>query len=170
MKRVSSQLGKTSAFFLTPDIIWRHFPRNKVLKKPARSNEKWDQREKQVMLPNLRMSGQRIDIKVLVKKVAEKYNVSLGELQSDGRRRGGGTSKARNLVDRGIRELGYSGSDGARYRMVSATEKPDIADIIWCYERPARTFPITNSRPKGLWVYGGVMCDYPNPEASKLLA
>ncbi len=36
---------------------------------------------------NLRLSGQRIDIRALVEKVSEKYNVSIGELQSGGRRK-----------------------------------------------------------------------------------
>ena len=36
---------------------------------------------------NLRLSGQRIDIKALAEKVSEKYNVSIGELRSGSRRR-----------------------------------------------------------------------------------
>ncbi|MFO7972091.1 MAG: hypothetical protein R6U40_10110 [Desulfobacterales bacterium] len=33
---------------------------------------------------NLRLSGRRIDIKTLAKKVSERYNISIGELQSGG--------------------------------------------------------------------------------------
>jgi len=36
---------------------------------------------------NLRLSGRRIDIKALAEKVSERYNVSMGELRSGGRRR-----------------------------------------------------------------------------------
>ena len=86
---------------------------------------------------NLRLSGQRIDIKVLAKKVSERYNVSIGELQSGGRR--GAVVKARRAMSWiGVRELDYSGADVARYlgvtnscvtRMISTEKKPDIDDI-----------------------------------------
>ena len=86
---------------------------------------------------NLRLSGQRIDIKVLAEKVSEKYNVSIGELRSGGRRRA--VVKARHAMSWiGVRELGYSGADIARYlgvtnscvtRMISAGRKQDIDDI-----------------------------------------
>ncbi len=86
---------------------------------------------------NLRLSGQRIDIKVLAKKVSESYNVSIGELRSGGRRRA--VVQARRAMSWiGVRELGYSGADVARYlgvtnscvtRMISTGKKPDIDDI-----------------------------------------
>jgi len=87
---------------------------------------------------NLRLSRQRIDIKALAKKkVSERYNVSIGELRSGGRRRA--VVKARRAMSWiGVRELGYSGADVARYlgvtnscvtRMISAGEKQDIDDI-----------------------------------------
>ncbi len=86
---------------------------------------------------NLRLSGQRIDMKVLAEKVAEKYNVSIGELRSGGRRRA--VVQARRAMSWiGVRELGYSGADVARYlgvtnscvtRLISAGRMPDIDDI-----------------------------------------
>jgi len=86
---------------------------------------------------NLRLSGQRIDIKALAKKVSERYNVSIGELRSGGRRKA--VVQARRVIAwTGVRELGYSGADVARYlgvtnscvtRMISKGEKPDIDDI-----------------------------------------
>jgi len=36
---------------------------------------------------NLRLSGQRIDIKALAEKVSERYNIFIGKLRSGGRRR-----------------------------------------------------------------------------------
>ncbi len=86
---------------------------------------------------NLRLSGQRIDIKALAEKVSERYDVSIGELRSGGRRRA--AVKARRAMSLiGVRELGYSGADVARYlgvtnscvtRMISAAGKQDIDDI-----------------------------------------
>jgi REP element-mobilizing transposase RayT len=86
---------------------------------------------------NLRLSGQRIDIKALARKISEKYNVSIGELRSGGRRNA--VVKARRAMSWiGIRELGYSGADVARYlgvtnscvtRMISTGNKPDIDGI-----------------------------------------
>jgi len=86
---------------------------------------------------NLRLSGQRIDIKVLAEKVSERYSVSIGELRSGGRRRS--VVQARRAMSWiGVRELGYSGADIARYlgvtnscvtRMISAGRKQDIDDI-----------------------------------------
>ena len=49
---------------------------------------------------NLRLSGQRIDIKALARKVAERYNVSIGELRSGGRRRAVVNARACHVVDR----------------------------------------------------------------------
>jgi putative transposase len=86
---------------------------------------------------NLRLPGRRIDIKALGEKVSERYNVSLGELRSGGRRRA--VVKARQAMSWiGVRELGYSGADVARYlgvtnscvtRMISTGRKQDIDDI-----------------------------------------
>jgi REP element-mobilizing transposase RayT len=86
---------------------------------------------------NLRLSGQRIEIKKLAEKVSERYDVSIGELRSGGRRRA--AVKARRAMSLiGVRELGYSGADVARYlgvtnscvtRMISAAGKQDIDDI-----------------------------------------
>ena len=86
---------------------------------------------------NLRLSGQRIDIKALAEKVSERYNISIGELRSGSRRRA--AVKARGAISWiGVRELGYSGADVARYlgvtnscvtRLISAEGKQDIDDI-----------------------------------------
>jgi len=86
---------------------------------------------------NLRLSGRRIDIKTLAEKVSEKYNVSIGELRSGGRRRE--VVKARRAMSWiGVRELGYSGADVARYlgvtnscvtRMISAGKEQDTDEI-----------------------------------------
>ena len=86
---------------------------------------------------NLRLSGQRIDIQTLAKRVSEKYGVSIGELQSGGRRRA--VVKARRTISWiGVRELGYSGADVARYlgvtnscvtRLISTERKQDTDDI-----------------------------------------
>jgi REP element-mobilizing transposase RayT len=86
---------------------------------------------------NLRLSGQRIDIKALAEKVSERYNVSIGELRSGGRRRA--VVQARCAMSWiGVRQLGYSGADVARYlgvtnscvtRMISTGRKPDIDEL-----------------------------------------
>jgi len=87
---------------------------------------------------NLRLLGQRIDIEALAEKVCEKYDVTLRELRSGSRRNV--IVQARQAMSWiGVRELGYSGADVARYlgvtnscvtRMISAGEKPDIDDIV----------------------------------------
>ncbi len=86
---------------------------------------------------NLRLSGRRIDIEVLADKVSEKYDVSIGELRSGGRRRAVVNARcAMSWI--GVRELGYSGADVARYlgvtnscvtRMISKGHGQDIKDI-----------------------------------------
>jgi REP element-mobilizing transposase RayT len=86
---------------------------------------------------NLRLSGQRIDIKALAEKISERYNISAGELLSGGRRRE--VVKARQAISWiGVRELGYSGADVARYlgvtnscvtRLISEEVKQDIYDM-----------------------------------------
>ena len=74
---------------------------------------------------------------MLAAKVAKKYNVSIGELCSGGRR--SAVVKARRTLSWiGVRELGYSGPDVARYlgvdnscvtRLISAGQVPDMDDI-----------------------------------------
>ncbi|MEA3435564.1 MAG: hypothetical protein U9R43_03805 [Thermodesulfobacteriota bacterium] len=69
--------------------------------------------------------------------MSESYDVSIGELRSGGRRRAVvKTRRAMSWI--GIRELGYSEADVARYlgvtnscvtRMISTWKKPDIDDI-----------------------------------------
>ena len=86
---------------------------------------------------NLRLSGQRIDIKTLAQKVSERYNVLMGELRSGGRRRA--VVKAMRAISWiGVRELGYSGADVARCfgvtnscvtRMIPTGGKQDIDNI-----------------------------------------
>jgi chromosomal replication initiation ATPase DnaA len=86
---------------------------------------------------DLRLSGQRLNMKALAQRVAEKYHVSIGELRSGGRR--SAVVQARRAMSWiGVRELGYSGADVARYlgvtnscvtRLISAGQMPDIDDI-----------------------------------------
>ncbi len=86
---------------------------------------------------NLRLSGQRIDIKALAEKVSARFKVSIGELRSGGRRRA--VVKARRAMSWiGVRELGYSGADVARYlgvtnscvtQMISTGKKQARDDI-----------------------------------------
>ncbi|MEA3416143.1 MAG: hypothetical protein U9R02_08330 [Thermodesulfobacteriota bacterium] len=87
---------------------------------------------------NLRLSGQRIDIKELAKKVCEKYDVSVRELRS-GSRRNIAAQARRAMSWIRVKELGYSGADAARYlgvtnscvtRMLSTGVKPGINDIV----------------------------------------
>jgi chromosomal replication initiation ATPase DnaA len=69
--------------------------------------------------------------------VSERYNVSIGELRSGGRRKA--VVQARRVITWiGVRELDYSGADVARYhgvtnscvtRMISTGKKSDIDDI-----------------------------------------
>ena len=67
---------------------------------------------------NLKLSGRRIDIKTLAQKVSERYNVSIGELRSGGRR--SAVVKARHAMSWiGVRKVGYSGADLARGITVS---------------------------------------------------
>ncbi|MBN2468212.1 MAG: hypothetical protein JXD19_08685 [Deltaproteobacteria bacterium] len=55
-----------------------------------------------------------VDIKALAQKVSEKYNVSMCELRSGGRRRA--VVQVRRAISWiGVREVGYSGADVARY-------------------------------------------------------
>jgi len=87
---------------------------------------------------NLRLSGQRIDIKALAQQVCRKYDISQAELCSGSRRRA--VVEARGVVSWiAVRELGYSGADVARYlgvtnscvtRFVASGKKPDVDDLI----------------------------------------
>ena len=86
---------------------------------------------------NLRLSGQRVDIDALAGKVAGNYNISITELRSGSRRRA--VVQARHAMSwLGVRELGYSGADVARYlgvtnscvtRMIAAGKKADVDAI-----------------------------------------
>ena len=86
---------------------------------------------------NLRLSGQRIDIKALAEKISERYNITIGELLSGSRRRE--VVKVRQAISWiGVRELGYSGADVARClgvtnscvtRLISAGRKQDIDNM-----------------------------------------
>jgi len=83
------------------------------------------------------LSGKRIDIRALARQVSKKYDVFIGELRSGGRRRA--VVEARCAMSWiGVRELGYSGADVARYpgvtnscvmRMISTGKNPDIQYI-----------------------------------------
>ena len=69
--------------------------------------------------------------------MSESYNISIEELRSGDQRKA--VVQARRLITwTGVRELGYSGADVARYpgvmnfcvtRMISTGKKPDIDDI-----------------------------------------
>jgi hypothetical protein len=83
------------------------------------------------------LSGRQIDIKTLAERVSERYNVSIGELRSGGRRRAV-VKTSRSLSWIGVREPGYSGADVVRYlgvtnscvtRLISTGGKQDIDDI-----------------------------------------
>lgn len=86
---------------------------------------------------NLRLSGRRINLNTLAAKVSERHNVSIGELRSGGRR--SAVVRARRAMSWiGVRELGYSGADVARYlgvtnscvtRLISTGQRPDVDDI-----------------------------------------
>lgn len=87
---------------------------------------------------NLRLSGQRIAIETLAKKVCNKYDVSAGELCA-GTRRHAGVVARQALSWIAVRELGYSGADVARYlgvtnscitRFIASGQKPDVDDLV----------------------------------------
>jgi len=70
--------------------------------------------------------------------VCKKYNISLGELRSGGRRRVVIEARA-SISWIAVRELGYSGADVARYlgvtnscvtRFVAPGKMPDVDDFI----------------------------------------
>ena len=72
------------------------------------------------MKRNLGVSGQRIDFDTLANKFCHKYDFSAGELRSGSRRHK--VVKARQVLFwDGVREMGYSGAEVARYLGVSAS-------------------------------------------------
>ena len=85
-----------------------------------------------------RISGQRIDLGELCKRVCKKREVSLSELLSGSRRRE--LVNARRIISwLAVHELGYSGAEVARHlgvttscvtRFLASEEKPDIEGII----------------------------------------
>ena len=87
---------------------------------------------------NLRLSGQRMDIKALAQQVCRKYDISLAELRSGSRRRV--VVEARGSISWiAVRELFYSGADVARYLgmtnscvtlFMASGKKLDVDDII----------------------------------------
>ena len=91
-----------------------------------------------ILKKNLRISGQRIDLKELCDRVCKKKDVSLAELISGSRRRE--LVNARKIVSWiAVRELGYSGAEVARHlgvtnscitRFLSSGKKPDIEGFI----------------------------------------
>ena len=87
---------------------------------------------------NLRLSGRRIDIEGLADRVSRRYKISVGELCSGSRRQRVVQARAA-LSWVGVRELGYSGADVARYlgvtnscvtRIVSSETKPPVEALI----------------------------------------
>ena len=85
------------------------------------------------MKRNLRVSGQRVDLDTLADKVCNKYDISAWELRS-GSRRHKVVNARQVLFWFGVRELGYSGAEVARYlgvstscvnRFISSGKKPD---------------------------------------------
>ena len=69
---------------------------------------------------NLRLSGRRKDFDTLAERVCKKYDISAGELRSGSRRHN--VVNARQVIFWfGVRELGYSGAEVARYLGVSTS-------------------------------------------------
>lgn len=87
---------------------------------------------------NLRLSGQRTDIDSLAARVCRRYNISVGELCSGSRRQSVVQARAA-LSWVGVRELGYSGAEVARYlgvtnscvtRIVASDTKPPVEELV----------------------------------------
>jgi putative transposase len=86
-----------------------------------------------MMKRNLRLSGRRIAFDTLAERVCKNYDISAVELRSGSRRHK--VMKARQVLFwLGVRELGYSGAEVARYlgvstscvnRFISLGKKPD---------------------------------------------
>ena len=87
---------------------------------------------------NLRLSGRQVDMVTLARRVCIKHGITVMELRSGSRRRE--IVEARGIMSWiGVRELGYSGADLARYlgvtnscvtRSVSSGKKPKVKDYI----------------------------------------
>ena len=87
---------------------------------------------------NLRLSGRRIDIEGLADRVSRRYKISVGELCSGSRRQRVVQARAA-LSWVGVRELGYSGAEVARYlgvtnscvtRIVASDTKPQVEELV----------------------------------------
>ncbi|MBW2480333.1 MAG: transposase [Deltaproteobacteria bacterium] len=87
---------------------------------------------------NLRLSRQRIDIDSLAARVSRQYKISVGELCSGSRRQR--VVQARAVLSWvGVRELGYSGAEVARYlgvtnscvtRIAASDTRPPVEELI----------------------------------------
>ena len=87
---------------------------------------------------NLRLSGERIDLEALTNKACKLFQASKKELRSGSRR--GPVTKARRAISWiGVRELGYSGAEVARYlgvtnscvtRAVASDSMPEIGNLL----------------------------------------
>ncbi len=67
---------------------------------------------------NLRLSGRQVDMVTLARRVCKKHGITVRELRSGSRRRD--IVEARGIMSWiGVRELGYSGADLARYLAMS---------------------------------------------------
>lgn len=87
---------------------------------------------------NLRLSGQKIDLKELISRVCKREGVAQGELVSGSRRHK--LIKARRIVSWiAVHELGYSGAEVARNlgvtnscitRYIASSDKPDIEGLL----------------------------------------
>jgi REP element-mobilizing transposase RayT len=87
---------------------------------------------------NLRLSGQRMDIDSLADRVSREYKISVIELCSGSRRQH--VVQARAVLSWiGVRELGYSGAEVARYlgvtnscvtRIVASDTKPPVEELV----------------------------------------
>lgn len=87
---------------------------------------------------NLRLSGRQVDMVTLARRVCKKHGITVMELRSGSRRHE--IVEARGIMSWiGVRELGYSGADLARYlgvtnscvtRSVSSGKKPKVKDYI----------------------------------------
>ncbi len=86
---------------------------------------------------NLRLSGQSIELEALTEKVCKIYQASIIEVRSGSRRKP--VIKARRVISWiGVRELGYTGAEVARYlgvtnscvtRAVSSDIKPEMGNL-----------------------------------------
>ena len=73
-----------------------------------------------MMKRNLRLSGRGLDLDTLAEKVCKNYDISAGEFRSGSRRHK--VVKARQVLFWfGVRELGYSGAEVARYLGASSS-------------------------------------------------